>query len=77
MISGHGTSSSYESQQGAASFLGRFSGMLRALNGSMLARAPASPAQGLHCHRPAVLQILGNLGLLIKTDWNVFCPLYR
>ena len=30
----------------------RFSGMHRALDGWMLARAPASSAQGLHHHRP-------------------------
>ena len=35
-----------------ARFLGRFSGMLRALDGWMLARAPASPAQGLYRHGP-------------------------
>ena len=29
-----------------------FSGMHRALDGWMLARAPASPAQGLHHHGP-------------------------
>ena len=31
---------------------GAFSRMDRALNGWMLARAPASPAQGLHHHEP-------------------------
>ena len=31
---------------------GTFSRMHRALNGWMLARAPASPAQGLHHHGP-------------------------
>ena len=31
---------------------GTFSGMHRALDGWMLARAPASPAQGLHHHGP-------------------------
>ena len=31
---------------------GAFSRMHRALNGWMLARAPASPAQGLHHHGP-------------------------
>ena len=32
--------------------LGSFSGMYSALNGWMLARAPALPAQGLHRHGP-------------------------
>ena len=31
---------------------GAFSGMHRALDGWMLARAPASPNQGLHHHEP-------------------------
>ena len=31
---------------------GAFSGMHKALDGWMLARAPASPAQGLHHHGP-------------------------
>ena len=35
-----------------ARFVGRFSGTHRALDGWMLARAPASPAQGLHYHGP-------------------------
>ena len=35
-----------------ARFLEWFSGMYRALGGWMLARAPASPAQGLHHHGP-------------------------
>ena len=35
-----------------ASFMGRSSGMVRALNGWRLACAPASPAQGLHRHVP-------------------------
>ena len=60
---------------------GSFSRMHRALDGWMLARAPASPAQGLHHHGPRYFNIpyfcticvaLRNLELLIKTDWNVF-----
>ena len=35
-----------------ARFLGRFSGMHRALDGWMLARAPTSPAQALHGSGP-------------------------
>ena len=37
-------------------FLGRFSGMHRALDVCMLARAPASPAQGFHRHGTQVFQ---------------------
>ena len=54
---------------------GAFSRMHRALDGWMLARAPASPAQGLH---QIIFLIfvrcvaLRNLELLIKTGWNVF-----
>ena len=54
---------------------GAFSRMHRALDGWMLARAPASPAQGLH---KIIFLIfvrcvaLRNLELLIKTVWNVF-----
>ena len=50
MISDHALFSSYEGRQGAANGQGScfFSGMHRVLDGWMLARAPASPAQGLH-----------------------------
>ena len=59
---------------------GAFSRMHRALDGWMLARAPASPAQGLHHHGPRYFSFLyfvrcvalRNLELLIKTGWNVF-----
>ena len=59
---------------------GAFSRMHRALDGWMLARAPASPAQGLyhHGHLYSVFLIfvrcvaLRNLELLIKTGLNVF-----
>ena len=49
--------SSYEGQQGAANGhdSGAFSEMHRALDGWMLARAQASPAQGLHHHGPRYL----------------------
>ena len=58
---------------------GAFSGMHRALDGWMLARAPASPAQGLHHHGPRYFNFSyfcttcgrEKLGLLIKTDWSV------
>ena len=59
---------------------GALSRMHRALDGWMLARAPASPAQGLHRHGPRYFEFLifvrcvalRNLELLIKTGWNVF-----
>ena len=62
---------------------GAFSRMHRALDGWMLARAPATttPAQGLHHHGPRYFNFpyfctmcgLEKLGiLLIKTGWNVF-----
>ena len=62
---------------------GAFSRMHRALDGRMLARAPDSPAQGLHHHGPRYFNFpyfctvtmcdLEKLGiLLIKTGWNVF-----
>ena len=59
---------------------GAFSRMYRALDGWMLARAPASPAQGLHHHGPRYSNFpyfctmcgLEKLELLIKTGWNVF-----
>ena len=59
---------------------GDFSRMHRALDGWMLPRAPASPAQGLHHHGPLYFSFpyfvrsvaLTNLELLIKTAWNVF-----
>ena len=59
---------------------GTFSRMHRALDGWMLARAPTSPAQGLHHYGPRYFNFpyfctcvaLKNLELLIKTGWNVF-----
>ena len=46
--------SSYEGhmERGTGKIRGAFSRMHRALDGWMLARAPASPAQGLHHHGP-------------------------
>ena len=59
-----------------------FSRMHKALDGWMLARAPASPAQGIHHHEPRCFNFfpyfctmcgLEKLGiLLIKTGSNVF-----
>ena len=63
---------------------GAFSRMHRALDGWMLARAPASPAQDLHHHGPRYFDfpyfcttcgLERNLELLIKTGWNVFVRL--
>ena len=80
VISDHGMFSSYEDQQGAANgqdSCGIFSGMRRALDGWMLARAPASPAQDLHRrHGPqyfnfpyfCTMHDPEKLRLMIKTD---------
>ena len=53
LIYDHGHFSSYEGhkERRTGKIRGAFSTMHRALDGSMLARAPASPAQGLHHHR--------------------------
>ena len=51
-MSDHGHLSSYEGhkERQTGKIRGDFSRMHRALHGWMLARAPASPAQGLHHH---------------------------
>ena len=83
---GHGLISSYEShkERRTGKIRGAFSSMHRVLDDCMLARAPASPAQGLHHHGPRYFNFpyfctmfvsLRNLNLLIKTDWSVICPL--
>ena len=54
-MSGHGRHfSSYEGhkERRTGKIRGAFSRMHRALDGWMLAHAPASPAQGLHHHGP-------------------------
>ena len=58
-MSDHGNVSSYEGhkERRTGKFRGTFSRMHRALDGWMLARAPASPAQGLHHHGPQYLNI--------------------
>ena len=70
--------SSYEGhkERRTGKIRGAFSRMLRALDGWMLARASASPAQGLHHHYCTMcgLEKLG-LDLLIKIGWSVICPL--
>ena len=53
-MSDHGLFSSYEDhkERRTGKIRGAFSRMHRALDGWMLARAPASPAQGFHHHGP-------------------------
>ena len=80
----HGLISSYEDhkERGTGKIRGAFSRMYRALDGCKLARAPASPAQGLHHHGPRYFNFLifvscvalRNLDLLIKTGWSAICP---
>ena len=84
-MSDHGHFSSYEGhkERRTGKIRGAFSRMHRALDGSMLARAPASPAQGLHHHGPRYFIFfffvrcvaLRNLDYLIKTGWGVICPI--
>ena len=58
---------------------GAFSRMHRALDGWMLARTPASPAQGLHRHGPRYFNFpyfctmcsLEKLGIVDQNRWNV------
>ena len=76
-MSDHGHFSSYEATRSGerARFVGMFHGC-RALDGWMLARARASPAQGLHHHEPPYLNFpsfctmcgLEKLGL-IDQNW--------
>ena len=83
-MSGHGLISSYEGhkERRTGKTRGAFSGMHRALDGWMLARGPAPPAQGLHHHGPRYFNFLiflqcvafRNLDLFIKTAWSVSCP---
>ena len=87
LISDHGLFSSYEGQQGVTNgqdSWGMFQGCTGLWAGLMLARAPASPGQGLHHHGhryynfPCFSMTCGfeNLGLLVKTYWSVICPLF-
>ena len=79
-MSDHGLISFYEGHKvrRTGKIRGAFSRMHRALDGWMLARAPASPAQGLHNHGPRYFNFLifvqcvalRNLDLLIKTGWS-------
>ena len=71
--------SSYEGhkERRTGTIRGAFSRMHRALDGWMLARAPASRAQGLHHHGPryfifsyfCTMRGLENLGLLVDQNW--------
>ena len=84
-MSGHEQFSSYEGHKEGRTgkICGAYSSTHRALNDWMLARAPASPAQGLHHTMDLGISIflifvrcvaLRNLDLLIKTGWGVICP---
>ena len=85
LMSDHGLFSFYggHKERRTGKIRGPFSRMHSALDGWKLTRAPASPAQGLHRHGLRYLNFtffvqcgaLGNLDLLIKTDWSVICPL--
>ena len=59
-MSDHGLFSSYEGrmERRTGKIRGAFSRMHRALDGWMLARAPAPPAQGLHHHGPQCFNFL-------------------
>ena len=85
-MSDHSHFSSYEGykERRTSKTLGAFSRMHRTLDAWMLARAPASPAQGLHHHGPrfsifliSVQRVaLRNLDLLIKTGRSVIFPVF-
>ena len=85
-MSDHGLFSSYKGHQERqpGKIRGAFSRMYRTLDGWMLNRTLASPAQGLHHHSELGLSIflhfvlcgiLQNLDLLLKTDWTAICLL--
>ena len=78
-MSDHGPISSYEDhkERRTGKIRGAFSRMHRALGGCMLARAPVSPAQGLHHHGPRSFNLLvfvqcvalRNLDLIVDQNW--------
>ena len=85
-MSDHGLIASYEGhnkERRTGKIRQAFSRMHRALDDWMLARAPASRAQGPHHHGPRYFSFLiflrcvalRSLDLLIKTGWSVICPL--
>ena len=85
-MSDHGHFSSYEGhkERRTGKIRGAFSRMHKALDGWMLARAPAPPAQGLHHREPRYFNFLisvqfeasRNLDLLIKTGWSIIFPVF-
>ena len=85
MISDHGHFSFYEGhmERRTGKIRGAFSRMHRALEGWMLARAPASPAQGLHHHGPRYFNFpyfcttcgLEKLGIVDKNWLECRCPI--
>ena len=85
-MSDHGHFSSYEGREERRTRKTRwaFTRMHRALDGWMLARAPASPAQistimdlGISIFLISVQCLaLRNLDLLIKTGWSVIFPFF-
>ena len=88
LISDQGHFSSYEDhkERRTGKIRGAFSRMHKALDGWMLACAPASPAQGLHHHGPPYFNLsyfctmcgLEKLGLVdqnwLKRNFPVFLP---
>ena len=85
LISDHGQFSSYEGhmERRTGKIRGAFSRMHRALDGWMLARAPASPAQGLHHHGPRNFNFpyfctmcgLEKLGIVDQNWLELICPI--
>ena len=86
LISDRGHFSSYEGhmERRTGKIRGPFSRMQRALDGWMLARAPASPTQGLHHHGPRYFNFLyfctmcglEKLGIIVDQNWlERICPI--
>ena len=83
-MSDHGLFSSYEGrkERQTSKIRGAFSRMHRALDGWMLAHAPASSIKAFTAMDLGIsifliserCVALRNLDLLIKTDWSVICP---
>ena len=61
-------------EQRTSKIRGAFSGMHRTLDGWILARAPASPGQGLQHHGPWCFNF-PYFCTMAKTYWSVICPL--
>ena len=85
LISDHGHFSFYEGhmERRTGKIRGAFSRLHRALDGWMLARAPASPAQGLHHHGPRYFNFsyfctmcgLEKLGIVDQNWLERICPI--